>query len=241
MPVWVADYVLLSYGTGAIMAVPAHDERDFEFAKQFNLSIVPVVGEAASAAAEAASPTDECFTGEGVAINSDKYDGLPTIEFKKRIAADLTKQGLGRNAVNYKLRDWLFSRQRFWGEPFPILHELDANGKPTGCVRAVDEKDLPVDLPHLEDFKPHGRPEPPLDKAPKEWLYPTIDGKRYKRETNTMPQWAGSCWYYLRFLDPTNKRAPIDPEIEKAWMPVDLYVGGAEHAVLHLLLYPFFP
>ena len=106
--------------------------------------------------------------------------------------------------MNYKLRDWLFSRQRFWGEPFPILHELDASGKPTGRVRAVDEKDLPVDLPHLEDFKPHGRPEPPLDKAPEEWLYPVIDGKRYKRETNTMPQWAGSCWYYLRFLDPKN-------------------------------------
>jgi leucyl-tRNA synthetase len=157
------------------------------------------------------------------------------MEFKAKIATDLATQGLGRQAVNYKLRDWLFSRQRFWGEPFPILHELDDAGNKTGRVLAVPEKDLPVDLPHLEDFKPHGRPEPPLDKAPDDWLYVTIDGKRYKRETNTMPQWAGSCWYYLRFLDPRNAKAPIDPAVEKAWMPVDLYVGGAEHAVLHLL------
>jgi leucyl-tRNA synthetase len=178
---------------------------------------------------------NRCFAGEGFAINSAQYNGLTTAEFKKKITADLTSVGLGHEAVNYKLRDWLFSRQRFWGEPFPILHELDASGKPTGCVRAVDAKNLPVDLPHLEDFKPHGRPEPPLDKAPDDWLYQVIDGKRYKRETNTMPQWAGSCWYYLRFLDPTNTKAPIDPEIEKAWMPVDLYIGGAEHAVLHLL------
>ncbi len=178
---------------------------------------------------------NRCFADEGTAINSGDYTGLTTAEFKKRITDDLAQQGLGRKAVNYKLRDWLFSRQRFWGEPFPILHELDQGGQPTGRVRAVDEQDLPVDLPHLEDFKPHGRPEPPLDQAPVDWLYPTIDGKKYKRETNTMPQWAGSCWYYLRFLDPRNDKAPIDPSIEKAWMPVDLYVGGAEHAVLHLL------
>jgi leucyl-tRNA synthetase len=238
IPIWIADYVLMSYGTGAIMAVPAHDERDFEFARQFGLPIKAVVDPA-----EALSPADReevlagkrCFVGEGIAINSEQYSGLETEEFKKRITADLAAQGLGREAVNYKLRDWLFSRQRFWGEPFPILHQLDVSGKPTGRVRAVDEKDVPVDLPHLEDFKPHGRPEPPLDKAPEEWLYPVVDGKRYKRETNTMPQWAGSCWYYLRFLDPKNASAPIDPAIEKAWMPVDLYVGGAEHAVLHLL------
>jgi len=229
VPIWIADYVLISYGTGAIMAVPAHDERDFEFAKQFGISIVPVV---APVGGEAAS---ECFTGEGIAINSGDFDGLPTAEFKTKITAWLTEKGLGKQAVNYKLRDWLFSRQRFWGEPFPILHEIDAEGNKTGVVRAVPEDQLPVDLPHLEDFKPHGRPEPPLDKAPDEWLYPTIDGVRYKRETNTMPQWAGSCWYYLRFLDPTNTQAVIDPEIEKAWMPVDLYIGGAEHAVLHLL------
>ena len=209
MPIWVADYVLASYGTGAIMAVPAHDERDFEFAEQFNLPITAVVdpGKAVSPQErEEVLAGKRCSAEDGIAINSGKYNGLTTAEFKKKIAADLAKQGLGRVAVNYKLRDWLFSRQRFWGEPFPILHELDADGKPTGHIRAVDAKDLPVDLPHLEDFKPHGRPEPPLDKAPQEWLYPTIDGKRYKRETNTMPQWAGSCWYYLRFLDPKQER-----------------------------------
>ena len=229
IPIWIADYVLISYGTGAIMAVPAHDERDFEFAKQFGIEIVPVV---APVDGETAS---DCFAGEGVAINSGEFDGLPTAGFKEKITRDLAARGSARHAVNYKLRDWLFSRQRFWGEPFPILHEIDADGNKTGVVRAVPEDQLPVDLPHLEDFKPHGRPEPPLDKAPDEWLYPTIDGVRYKRETNTMPQWAGSCWYYLRFLDPTNTEAPIDPELEKAWMPIDLYIGGAEHAVLHLL------
>jgi leucyl-tRNA synthetase len=238
VPIWVADYVLATYGTGAIMAVPAHDERDFEFAQQFGLPIKAVVDPASTVSAaerEEILAGKRCFVGDGVAINSGKYDGLSTAEFKEKIAADLESKVLGRKAVNYKLRDWLFSRQRFWGEPFPILHELDADGKPTGRVRAVDETDLPVDLPHLEDFKPHGRPEPPLDKAPADWLYPVVDGKRYKRETNTMPQWAGSCWYYLRFLDPTNDRAPVDTTIEKAWMPVDLYIGGAEHAVLHLL------
>jgi leucyl-tRNA synthetase len=238
VPIWVADYVLISYGTGAIMAVPAHDERDREFAEQFNLDIVVVVDPDAAVSAaqrEELLAGKSCFAGNGHAVNSSKYDGLTTAEFKEKIAADLTSAGLGKKAVNYKLRDWLFSRQRFWGEPFPILHELDNAGKPTGRVRAVDAKDLPVDLPHLDDFKPHGRPEPPLDKAPDDWLYPVIDGTRYKRETNTMPQWAGSCWYYLRFLDPKNESALIDPAIEKAWMPIDLYVGGAEHAVLHLL------
>jgi leucyl-tRNA synthetase len=237
-PIWVADYVLISYGTGAIMAVPAHDERDFEFARQFNLPIKAVVDPGKAVSTEERDDVlagNRCSAEDGVAINSGIYDGLKTAEFKLKIAADLADQGLGHVAVNYKLRDWLFSRQRFWGEPFPILHELDATGKPTGRIRAIDAQDLPVDLPHLEDFKPHGRPEPPLDKAPKEWLYPVIDGKRFKRETNTMPQWAGSCWYYLRFLDPTNTKAPIDPAIEKSWMPVDLYIGGAEHAVLHLL------
>jgi leucyl-tRNA synthetase len=238
VPIWIADYVLISYGTGAIMAVPAHDERDFEFAEQFNLDVVAVVDPGDAVSAEERDEVlagKRCSAVDGVAINSSKYDGLRTTEFKRQITANLEKEGLGREAVNYKLRDWLFSRQRFWGEPFPILHELDAAGKPTGHVRAVDAKDLPVDLPHLDDFKPHGRPEPPLDKAPDEWLYPVIDGKRYKRETNTMPQWAGSCWYYLRFIDPKNTDALIDPALEKAWMPVDLYVGGAEHAVLHLL------
>ncbi|QDV77156.1 leucine--tRNA ligase [Botrimarina mediterranea] len=268
IPVWIADYVLISYGTGAIMAVPAHDERDFEFAKKFSLPIKAVVDPGGDLTREEykLKPSTKresgddrpyqlrefdlkegnfsrddliagatYFSANGVAINSGEFDGLPTAEFKTKITAWLTEKGLGKEAVNYKLRDWLFSRQRFWGEPFPIAHELDADGKPTGQIRTVAEEDLPVDLPHLEDFKPHGRPEPPLDKAPAEWLYPVIDGVKCKRETNTMPQWAGSCWYYLRFLDPKNSDAPIDPEIEKAWMPVDLYIGGAEHAVLHLL------
>ena len=238
VPIWVADYVLISYGTGAIMAVPAHDERDYEFADQFRLPIVAVVdpGNAVSAEDRAEVLAGKCCSAvDGVAINSGPYNGISTAEFKTRIAADLASAGTGRQAVNYKLRDWLFSRQRFWGEPFPILHELDATGKPTGAIRAVPIDQLPVDLPHLDDYKPHGKPEPPLGKAPPEWLYPTIDGKKYRRETNTMPQWAGSCWYYLRFIDPTNSKSFIDREKEKAWMPVDLYVGGAEHAVLHLL------
>ena len=183
-----------------------------------------------SAAYRAPSP------GDGHAVNSGDYDGLPTAEFKQRIAADLAAKGLGRAAVNYKLRDWLFSRQHFWGEPFPILRELDEHGQPNGRLRALKPEDLPLDLPEMMKFDAaHDRPEPPLDKAPDSWLYVTLDGKRYKRETNTMPQWAGSCWYYLRFLDPKNGKALVDPELEKAWMPVDLYVGGAEHAVLHLL------
>ena len=235
-PIWVADYVLISYGTGAIMAVPAHDERDFEFAQQFGIPIKAVVDPGEDASDRQMVLVGQQVSAEpGTAVNSGEFDGLPTAEFKEKITAWLSENGLGRKAVNYKLRDWLFSRQRFWGEPFPILHELDAEGNKTGCVRSVPEEQLPVDLPHLDDFKPHGRSEPPLDKAPDEWLYPVIDGVRYKRETNTMPQWAGSCWYYLRFLDPKNNQALIDPEIEKAWMPIDLYVGGAEHAVLHLL------
>ncbi len=169
-------------------------------------------------------------------MNSGPYDGLPTAEFKQRIAAALQSQGQGRPAVNYKLRDWLFSRQHFWGEPFPILHELGEDGQPNGRIRALWPEDLPVDLPqHMTFDAAHDRPEPPLEEAPAGWLYVTLDGKRYKRETNTMPQWAGSCWYYLRFLDPHNHRDLVDPAVEKAWMPVDLYVGGAEHAVLHLL------
>jgi leucyl-tRNA synthetase len=255
VPIWVADYVLWGYGTGAIMAVPAHDERDFDFARQLGLPIVAVVdpGDISSDDVYPPLPLGEgrgegnprdavlqgraCFAGEGVSINSNGYNGLTTNDFKRRITSDLAKAGLGREAVNYKLRDWLFSRQRFWGEPFPILHELDDKGQPTGLIRAVDVKDLPVDLPHLDDYKPAGgdRPAPPLAKAPPEWLEPTIEGKRYRRETNTMPQWAGSCWYFLRFIDPENNQRFVDPAKEKAWMPIDLYVGGAEHAVLHLL------
>jgi len=238
VPIWVADYVLVSYGTGAIMAVPAHDERDFEFARQFGIEIVAVVDPREAVDAEARKAVlsgQQVFTDKGVAVHSGRYDGLPTDEFKQHITADLDGAGCGRAAVNYKLRDWLFSRQRFWGEPFPILHRLDEDGTPSGRTCPVPEDQLPVNLPELEDFKPHGRPEPPLDKAPDDWLYQQIDGVRYKRETNTMPQWAGSCWYYLRYLDPNNHQQLVDPQIERAWMPVDVYIGGAEHAVLHLL------
>jgi len=241
IPIWVADYVLISYGTGAIMAVPAHDTRDFEFAQEFTLPIVAVVDPGDAAAEEGVTREDvlagkAAFVGNGTAINSGKYDGLSTPEFKQQITDDLARDGLGRHAVHYKLRDWLFSRQHFWGEPFPILHELNEHGEPTGVTRALKLEDLPLDLPAKMDFDAaHDRPEPPLDAAPDDWLYVTLDGVRYKRETNTMPQWAGSCWYYLRFLDPNNDRALVDFEVERAWMPVDLYVGGAEHAVLHLL------
>jgi len=230
VPVWVADYVLATYGTGAIMAVPAHDDRDFEFAKAFGLGIVTVVEPLAGQGHDG-----NLFTGDGRAIASGPYSGMETREFITTVGADLAAAGLGRPAVNYKLRDWLFSRQRFWGEPFPILHELGPDGKPTGAIRAVDPTELPVNLPHLTDFKPGDTPDPPLSRSPSDWLLVERDQKRYRRETNTMPQWAGSCWYYLRFLDPGNTDRFIDPEIEKAWMPVDLYIGGAEHAVLHLL------
>ena len=231
VPVWIADYVLISYGTGAIMAVPAHDERDLEFAKQFQIEIKPVVAPVGDS-----TGSTEGFFDHGVAINSGPYNGLPTLEFKAKITADLESGGLGRKAVNYRLRDWLFSRQRYWGEPFPIWHELDANGQPTGLLRTDPAESLPVRLPEMADFKPTGTPEPMLSKAPADWLYSTApDGTRLKRETNTMPQWAGSCWYYLRFADPRNAQQFLDPVIEKQWLPVDLYVGGAEHAVLHLL------
>jgi len=231
IPVWVADYVLASYGTGAIMAVPAHDDRDGEFARTHGLEIVTVVEPAGDATGEPTGP----FTGRGRAVASGPYTGLDTDAFIERVGRDLAAAGLGRPAVNYKLRDWLFSRQRFWGEPFPILHEVDASGTATGGLRAVDEAELPVPLPHLTDFRPGTTPEPPLGRSGPEWLVVERDGRRYLRETNTMPQWAGSCWYYLRFLDPHNTERFVDPEVERAWMPVDLYVGGAEHAVLHLL------
>jgi leucyl-tRNA synthetase len=231
VPVWVADYVLATYGTGAIMSVPAHDDRDFEFAGAFGLDVVTVVEPADTTSLK----PGELFTGEGRAVASGPYTGLDTPAFIDRVAGDLEQAGLGRPAANSKLRDWLFSRQRFWGEPFPILHELDAAGNPTGAIRAVDEGELPVPLPDLTDFKPGDTPDPPLSRAPADWLFVERDGRRYRRETNTMPQWAGSCWYYLRFLDPANDARFIDPLVERAWMPVDLYVGGAEHAVLHLL------
>jgi leucyl-tRNA synthetase len=227
IPVWIADYVLASYGTGAIMAVPGQDERDWEFAEIYNLPIIRTV-----------QPPDgwkgKAYLGDGPAINSGFLDGLGVEEAKAKMIAWLEEKGLGTRRVNYKLRDWLFSRQRYWGEPFPILHELDANLEPTGLMRAVPQDQLPVRLPELEDFKPTGSPEGPLVKAT-DWLHVTIDGKKYRRETNTMPQWAGSCWYYLRYLDPKNDRQFCAPEKAKRWLPVDLYIGGAEHAVLHLL------
>ncbi len=265
IPIWIADYVLMGYGTGAIMAVPAHDTRDFEFAQTFDLPIIQVVQ----------PPGDEDwrgFTGDGTAINSGEFDGLPTAEFKKRIIAWLEENDLGKGAVNYKLRDWLFSRQRYWGEPFPIVHDAT-----TDEIYPLDESELPVLLPAIEDYTPQASddpdapPAPPLGRA-SDWMnvkgYVTDAGKvklvhngnavpddakprAFRRELNTMPQWAGSCWYYLRYLDNTNTAQFCRPEVEAYWMAprdpesntpgpdtaggVDLYVGGAEHAVLHLL------
>jgi leucyl-tRNA synthetase len=249
VPVWIADYVLISYGTGAIMAVPAHDLRDWEFATRFSIPIIPVVEPpagyeptkeelalAVSLPGDAGGRSVCPMTSEGTAINSGRFDGLCTAEFKSKITDELAAAGMGRKAINYRLRDWLFSRQRYWGEPFPIWHELDSDGQPTGLLRTDDEAALPIRLPDLAEFKPTGTPDPMLSKAPVDWLYKTAaDGVRLKRETNTMPQWAGSCWYYLRFADPKNSSRFLDPDVEKNWLPVDLYVGGAEHAVLHLL------
>jgi len=229
IPIWISDYVLISYGTGAIMGVPAHDERDWDFAKAFGLPIIQVV-----AANGETGPFDRepetCTAADGFAVNSGQFDGLPTPEAIKQITAWLEERGIGKKAVNYKLRDWLFSRQRYWGEPIPVVH-----CKKCGIV-PLDEKDLPLLLPQVSSFKPTGTGESPLANIP-EWVNTTCPkcGGPAKRETNTMPQWAGSCWYYLRFLDPKNDKAFVDPAIENYWMPVDLYVGGAEHAVLHLL------
>jgi leucyl-tRNA synthetase len=290
IPIWISDYVLISYGTGAIMAVPAHDERDFEFAKKFELPIVPVVEPDRKTALTLPIPTDyyydgpigdrisqeewnaiadsiiekvkageapfssdigiewsnvkdrlkirdrllsmQCFVGEGKAINSGQFNGLSTPVFKEQITDWLAQKGKGIKAVNYKLRDWLFSRQRYWGEPFPILHTED------GRIIGLSEEQLPLELPAVENYKPAGTGEPPLANID-DWVNVTLaDGLKVKRETNTMPQWAGSCWYYLRYLDPHNNQCGWDPEREKYWMGnggIDLYIGGAEHAVLHLL------
>ncbi len=229
IPIWISDYVLISYGTGAIMAVPAHDERDFEFAKEFNLPIVPVVEPQNSEDAELVKKGELCFVGDGRAINSGQFGGLSTDEFKEQITNWLAERGLGRGAINYKLRDWLFSRQRYWGEPFPILHT------PDGGVVGLPEEDLPLELPIVKNYTPAGTGESPLANIG-DWINVELpDGSKAKRETNTMPQWAGSCWYYLRYLDPANNSRGWNPEKEKYWMPVDLYIGGAEHAVLHLL------
>ena len=254
LPIFISDYVLATYGTGAIMAVPAHDERDFDFAKVFGLPIYQVVaprGQAGSdksvasptgALGEAAlSPLQEPrvpFTGDaaftdiatGVMVNSGFLNGLSVEEARPAMIEWLEEKGVGHAKTQYKLRDWLFSRQRYWGEPFPVIHWED------GTNTLVPEEDLPLTLPELADYKPTGTGEPPLAKAT-EWVN-VVDpatGKKGVRETNTMPQWAGSCWYYLRYIDPHNDNAFADPELLKKWLPVDLYVGGAEHAVLHLL------
>ena len=235
LPIWIADYVLSTYGTGAIMAVPAHDTRDFEFAQKFNLPIRCIMKPLEKVDnLEGVLAGKVCYTGDGVLMNSSndkvQLDGLNVAQSKDAMAAYLEANKLGKVAVKYKLRDWLFSRQRYWGEPFPIIHYED------GSIELIDESELPVTPPEMEDFKPSANGEPPLAKA-KEWrtyINPK-DGRKGLREVNTMPQWAGSCWYYLRYIDPKNNDQAWDFAKEKYWMPVDLYVGGAEHAVLHLL------
>lgn len=223
IPIWVADYVLGTYGTGAIMAVPAHDVRDHAFARKFGLEIIPVI-----------QPPDghdiqaEAWTGDGAAINSGSYNGMKVAEFKTAIIDALAARGVGERKVNYKLRDWLFSRQRYWGEPFPMVH------LPDGSVVPVSESELPVALPAVDVYKPTADGQPPLARA-EEWLHTTHNGQPAIRETNTMPQWAGSCWYYLRYMDPHNPAQAFSPERVAYWQSVDLYIGGVEHAVLHLL------
>ncbi|KAL4430746.1 hypothetical protein ABPG75_006002 [Micractinium tetrahymenae] len=251
IPIWVADYVLGGYGSGAIMAVPGHDTRDLEFAQAFSLPVRQVVapeagssssggGDAAAAAAEGSSGNGaapaEAFTSPGVAVNSASsssgldLNGLPTPEAKAAAIAWLEAQGIGHRQVNFKLRDWLFARQRYWGEPFPIVYP-EGSEEPT----PISESKLPLTLPNTDDFKPSGTPDPPLAKCT-DWVATTDpQGRPARRETSTMPQWAGSCWYYLRYIDPLNNDRLVSKEAEKYWMPVDLYVGGAEHAVLHLL------
>ena len=237
IPIWIADYVLSGYGTGAIMAVPAHDERDYEFAQTFGLNIVTVVKPSEAWLIKTGSTREiltEAYSEMGEVIASGEFDGLDSLTCKAKITDWLAAKGLGKKRIHYKLRDWLFSRQRYWGEPFPLLHEIDQAGNPTGRIDPVDFADLPLQLPELEDYKPSGRPEAPLGKAT-DWVSVTKNGRSYRRELNTMPQWAGSCWYYLRYIDPKNPIAFLDKDEEKHWMPVDLYVGGAEHAVLHLM------
>ncbi|MFM2245114.1 MAG: hypothetical protein RL071_1188 [Pseudomonadota bacterium] len=223
VPIWVADYVLATYGTGAIMAVPAHDERDHAFAKRFGLPIIEVIQAPAGFDVQAAA-----FTGEGPAVNSDAFSGMASAAFKKQITAWLEERGLGAKKVNYKLRDWLFSRQRYWGEPFPVVHGAD------GRIHTVPEDQLPVELPHIDEYRPTADGRPPLARAT-DWLQTDIAGEPVERETNTMPQWAGSCWYYLRYMDPQNSDQAFAPDKVAYWRSVDLYIGGVEHAVLHLL------
>ncbi|MFD4931408.1 leucine--tRNA ligase [Peribacillus butanolivorans] len=221
MPIWIADYVLISYGTGAIMAVPAHDERDYEFAVKFELPIKEVVA--------GGDVTKEAYTGDGLHVNSEFLDGLNKEEGISTMIKWLEEKEIGTKKITYRLRDWLFSRQRYWGEPIPIIHWED------GTMSAVKEEELPLILPKATDIKPSGTGESPLANIT-EWVNVTDEnGRKGRRETNTMPQWAGSSWYFLRYIDPDNTEALADPEKLKEWMPVDIYIGGAEHAVLHLL------
>ncbi|MDD6258459.1 MAG: leucine--tRNA ligase, partial [Erysipelotrichaceae bacterium] len=220
IPIWISDYVLATYGTGAIMAVPAGDQRDWEFARKFDLPIIPFI--------EGSDVSEAAYTGDGVHCNSGFLDGLGKEESINKMIAWLEEHKVGRARVQYKLRDWIFSRQRYWGEPIPIIHMDD------GTMKTVPTSDLPLELPAVDNYEPADNGESPLAHAT-DWLNVTIDGQHGTRETNTMPQWAGSCWYYLRYLDPHNDKQLADPKLIKHWMPVDLYIGGAEHAVLHLL------
>lgn len=221
VPVWISDYVLATYGTGAVMAVPAHDERDYAFATKFDLPIKEVV--------EGGDISKEAFAGDGVHVNSDFLNGLHNEEAKAKMVEWLTEKGVGEKKVNYKMRDWNFSRQRYWGEPIPVIHWED------GETTLVPEDELPLRLPKESNIKPSGTPESPLANLT-DWVNVVDEnGRKGKRETNTMPQWAGSSWYFLRYIDPHNDKALADPELLKKWMPVDLYIGGAEHATLHLL------
>ncbi|MBM7600746.1 leucyl-tRNA synthetase [Virgibacillus halotolerans] len=222
IPIWVADYVLMSYGTGAIMAVPAHDERDYDFATKFELPIIEVVA--------GGDVTKEVYVGDGEHVNSGFLDGLDKDTAITQMIEWLESNGKGEKKITYRLRDWLFARQRYWGEPIPIIHWED------GTMTAVAEEDLPVELPVMTEIKPSGTGESPLANSP-EWVN-VVDpktGMKGRRETNTMPQWAGSCWYFLRFIDPDNTEQLADPELLKEWLPINIYIGGAEHAVLHLL------
>lgn len=221
IPIFVADYVLGSYGTGAVMAVPAHDARDYAFAKKYDLPVTAVL--------EGGDISKEAFEGDGEHINSDFANGLNILEAKAAITNKLEEIGAGKEVTNYKLRDWIFSRQRYWGEPIPMVKMEDGTEYP------LPEKDLPLVLPELDDYQPTKDGKPPLSKAPSSWLHVEIDGKKGERETNTMPQWAGSSWYYIRYIDPNNENAIADSKLLDHWLPVDLYIGGQEHAVLHLL------
>ncbi|QRG69524.1 leucine--tRNA ligase [Brevibacillus choshinensis] len=222
LPIWIADYVLISYGTGSIMAVPAHDERDYEFAKTFDLPIKEVI--------EGGDISKEAFAGDGPHINSGFLDGLNKEEAIRKMIEWLEENGKGNRKVTYRLRDWLFSRQRYWGEPIPIIHLED------GTMKVVPEEELPIILPKTKEIKPSGTGESPLANIT-DWIniVDPVTGQKARRETNTMPQWAGSCWYFLRFIDPHNEKALADPDKLKEWLPIDIYIGGAEHAVLHLL------